>query len=306
MAVQYRDLSAARPGGRISPTRIAQPVRRDAAEQYTGSIRSIPTSNILGYQPAIPDAGGATGGTSGGGGTPYMPYTPYGSGFGPGLPQYPFGGGYPSFPTGGTYLGAGYRFTGEPTGIPTTQASLPVPDWMCGILTGIGVGCTWSDAVSAGLAYFTGGSDPGQSTGGKATCPPGFEIDADSGECKQSGVGGTVARIIPGGDTGYLGAGGEAVVGSFGRPALVPAQVGSVTKNSGVVSPILRCARGYVLGQDNLCYPKGSIPRQFRKWRPPTKPPMSASDAKALRRIGTLQKRVKRLAGSAGMSCKKR
>lgn len=305
MAVQYRDLGAARPGRAIQPTRVTALPRRDAAEAFTGSIRSIPTSNIIGYEPATPDSGGGAGG---GGSLPTFgfPYTPYGSGVGYGPSQYPFGGiGQPTVPLGGISLGGGYRFTGEPTGIPATQAGLPVPDWMCAILSTLKVGCTWGDAVGAGLAYFTGGSDPGQSTGGKATCPPGFEIDPDTGKCAEAGMSGAAARILPGGSTGYLGAGGEAAVGSWGYPAIVPSQVGTVTRNNGTVSPILRCPRGMVLGTDNLCYAKGTRGLQ-RKWKPATKPPMSAKDYKALRRISALQKSVKKLAGAAGMSCKKR
>lgn len=87
---------------------------------------------------------------------------------------------------------------------------------------------------------------------------------------------------------------GNAVVGSFGIPALEPA-VTAVNVHS--------CPPGAVLGADNLCYQKGSIPRAFRKHRPAPRPPMTAGDAKALRRIGTLQRKAKRLAATAGFVC---
>jgi len=110
--------------------------------------------------------------------------------------------------------------------------------------------------------------------------------------------------ILPGGDPFIvpesgraLGGGGQAVVGSFGIPAIQPIQV---------AQPTLRCPPGAVLGKDSLCYMKSSIPRAFRKWRPAPKPPMSAADAKALRRIGTLQGKVKRLAKSANLTCKRK
>lgn len=99
---------------------------------------------------------------------------------------------------------------------------------------------------------------------------------------------------------------GDAVIGAFGIPAIVPAVVGTIRDAQGREKPIRKCPFGAVLGKDDLCYNKGSIPKQFRKWRPAPKPPMSAADAKALRRIGTLQKKVKGLAKSANLTCKRK
>lgn len=109
--------------------------------------------------------------------------------------------------------------------------------------------------------------------------------------------------VFPGGDPFLMEAGGQAVIGAFGLPAASPTIVGSINGN-----PIRRCGRGMVLGFDNLCYPKQLLGRRsrFRKHRGQAKPPMSAADAKALRRIGTLKKRVKELAGDAGLSCSTR
>ena len=108
--------------------------------------------------------------------------------------------------------------------------------------------------------------------------------------------------MIPGGETGVL-EGGQAVVGGFGVPGVTPFVAGQVMKNDGTVGPIFRCPTGMVLGKDSICYMKGAIPRNMRKWKPSPKPPMSAADAKALRRIGTLQRKAKKLAGDAGLRC---
>jgi len=99
---------------------------------------------------------------------------------------------------------------------------------------------------------------------------------------------------------------GEAVMGGFGVPAMVPQQVGSVARRDGTVSPILRCIPGMVLGRDELCYNKGTIPRTFRKWPPGSKPPISAKDWKAAKTFGIVQKKIKRIAGDSGLSCAKK
>jgi len=126
---------------------------------------------------------------------------------------------------------------------------------------------------------------PGPS-GPTAVCPP--------GTVRQNG--GCVTVGSPGG-----GGGGTVVMGSFGIPATTPVVVGNIRGK-----PIRQCNKGSVLGMDELCYMKGSLPTKFRKWKPAPKPPMSAADAKSLRRIGTLQKRVKKLAGDANLSCKRK
>ena len=142
------------------------------------------------------------------------------------------------------------------------------------------------------------GSRPPASRG-LTSCPQGYRNEG--GQCVETGWRGVAERVLPGGQSGTMvDEYGEAVLGSFGIPALVPAQVGQIHGN-----PILRCPPGAVLGKDNLCYQKSSIPKAFRKWKPAAKPPMTAADARALRRIGTLQNRVKRLASSAGMTAKK-
>ncbi len=95
-----------------------------------------------------------------------------------------------------------------------------------------------------------------------------------------------------------------AVVGSFGMPAMKPALVGLIVRADGSQHPVRRCPRGSVLGKDNLCYMK--IPNSFRKWPRAARPPVSASDAKCIRRAASATKRVERLAKSVGLRTKKR
>lgn len=135
-----------------------------------------------------------------------------------------------------------------------------------------------------------------------AGCPPGFKIVR--GRCVATGLGGALERLIPGGETGVLGLEfGDAVMGAFGIPALEPAQVGTITRRDGTVAPILRCPPGAVLGTDELCYTKGTISRQNRKWKPAAKPPISAADWRATRRFASVQKRIKKVASAGGFSC---
>lgn len=168
------------------------------------------------------------------------------------------------------------------------QGTQFLPDWV-------------RDLIDTGRqALAPGGGASGTS------CPEGFKVDSQ-GRCVAEGIGGALERTLPGGAPGMLtDQYGPAVMGAFGKPALVPAQVGTIMRQDGSVGPVLRCPAGMVLGKDDLCYAKSSITKADRKWKPSPKPPMTASDAKALRRIGTLQKKIKRLAKAGNMSCKKK
>jgi len=229
----------------------------------------------------------------------YMNYVPSNRLSGPSLtipggrPGISTGGYRSSFNTGGAIQG----------GIQGAQSPGDAPWW---VKAGIGV-------LTGGLGGSTGsGSNSGQtssaalSSEGTGSCPSGYERDS-TGNCVKSGFGGAVERFVPGGQTGTLADQyGEAVVGSFGIPAIVPMQTGTVRKRDGTVNPTLGCPPGAVLGKDNLCYMKGSIPRQFRKWKPKPRPVMSAADGKTLRKADRLRTKVKKLATSSGFSCRKR
>jgi len=70
----------------------------------------------------------------------------------------------------------------------------------------------------------------------------------------------------------------QAVTGAFGLPAMAPL----VETRQHLV-----CAKGMVLGEDNLCYPRQILRRnsRFRKWRGAPRPPISAADVKMFRRL---------------------
>jgi len=156
------------------------------------------------------------------------------------------------------------------------------------------------DIIFEGARNIFGSSNK---PGAASSCPPGFRANSRTGICEAMGMTGAVQRFVPGGQTGTLPqmpaaqGYGNAVMGSFGVPALQPAQASSVS---------LRCPPGSVLGKDNLCYQKGSIPAQFRKWRPARKPPISAKDWKALQTADRVRGKAKTIAGKAGFSCRKK
>lgn len=159
----------------------------------------------------------------------------------------------------------------------------------------------------AAIERFLGGGGEGSASPGTLGlapgCPRGFERD-ENGNCIRQGVRGVVERILPGGRSGTLADRfGEATLGAFGIPGIFPAQVGSRSNARGEVNPILECPPGAVLGKDNICYMKGSIPRKFRKWPPAPRAPVTAQDAKAIRKAASARKRVKKLAGNVGFKC---
>lgn len=155
--------------------------------------------------------------------------------------------------------------------------------------------------VGAGRKIFGGGGR--REVTSRADCPPGFRPNPQTGVCELAGATGAIQRFLPGGQTGTLpqlpatDAYGNAVMGSFGVPAIQPAQASSMT---------LRCPPGSVLGKDNLCYQKGSIPSKFRKWKPARKPPISAKDWKALQTADRVKNKAKTVATKAGYSCRRK
>lgn len=120
------------------------------------------------------------------------------------------------------------------------------------------------------------------------TCPiPGQRVDPVTGECR------FFMGVQSGPDTG-----GQAVVGSFGLPAMVPAIVGQINGK-----PVRRCRKGSVLGTDELCYSKAVLPprSKFRKWKRPPRPALSRRDEVAIRRAAGAKDRVLNLAREAGL-----
>lgn len=129
-------------------------------------------------------------------------------------------------------------------------------------------------------------------------CRTGFLFNPSTGQCEKQGIVGAVQQFLPGGATGTVPATtngyGQAVVGTWGVPALVPATVSGITR---------RCPPGAILGQDDLCYQKGSIPAKYRKWKPEKKGPISAADWKDLQTADRVRKKSKAIAVKAGFKC---
>lgn len=139
---------------------------------------------------------------------------------------------------------------------------------------------------SPGAAPGGGGGMPvGPSGGGNGGCPPDRIRVGDN--CVAPG------DAFPGGDPFTTPAGGRAVQGSFGLPAISP-----VVEQR----PHRSCPTGMVLGKDNLCYPRQILPRnsRFRKWRPGQRPPISAGDWKALKRMKSTKRKARDIAETAG------
>ena len=161
---------------------------------------------------------------------------------------------------------------------------------------------------------LTGGCDPkpGYLGGNKGAglgltgggCPEGWTWDGT--QCKQGGLGGFAARVIPGGSTGYAPAGQYTATDSPLGAGYVPLQR---------TQTVLMCPEGYVLvgnrsGKNpgmEVCLPKG-MPgvRAARKWKPEPRPVMSAQDKMTLAKAKRLQNKAKRVAMSAGFTVKKR
>lgn len=150
---------------------------------------------------------------------------------------------------------------------------------------------------------FTGGGDqfagppPGSTDTPFQPCPEGQFLF--NGSCVRFDP----TAALPGGRPmiSTTAAGGTLAQGVLG-PARVPEVVGNLNGQ-----PIRRCPAGMVLSVEDLCYVKGTKGlAAIRKWKPSARPVMSAADAKVIRRAATLQKKVKKLAGSVGFSCKKR
>jgi len=155
--------------------------------------------------------------------------------------------------------------------------------------------------AGAAAGFIRGGRPPGPgsvaTSGGFGVprslddgCPPGQRRSGT--DCVTAGFKGALQRTIPFGATGTISdVTGEAVMGAFNVPATVPAQVGSIERHDGVVSPILRCPRGQVLATDNLCYAKGIKGlAAFRKWKPAAKGFLPRRDVACLRRAIAIKK----------------
>jgi len=86
----------------------------------------------------------------------------------------------------------------------------------------------------------------------------------------------------------------DAVTGSFGMPAIVPV----IESRKHAV-----CPSGFVLGEDELCYPKAVLGsrNRFRKWKGARRSPISAHDLSVARKADSVANKVKDLSKALGM-----
>lgn len=148
-------------------------------------------------------------------------------------------------------------------------------------------------AQDFGLFNGNGGATNGAPVTIGGPCEVGFRRDPTTGLCEFIG---SPADISTGKES-------KTQLTPFGL-SVNPITVGSIRGN-----PIRRCPRGLVLGKDDRCYHtgKGGIHNSQRKWPRPTRPTVSALDAKLMRKYGaqgTKRDSIKRLAQDAGFSCK--
>lgn len=119
---------------------------------------------------------------------------------------------------------------------------------------------------------------PGSNFGGP--CGPGFEMRGGRCVARLEGVVATMARAIPGGQTGF---------GAVGEPFVQTVQR-------------RQCPRRHVLGADGLCYPKRGFKNADRWWPAPRKPLLTGGDlnaiataARAAKRLTAAQKRLQKM-----------
>lgn len=164
-----------------------------------------------------------------------------------------------------------------------------------GGLGGLITGGPGGAVVGAIGGYESGGGAPAGGGSLAAGCPSGYHQDGN--QCVPNATT-TIAGILPGGSSGgYSMAGnyGGAVMGAFGVPALQPA---ADTRTS------LRCPAGSVLGRDDLCYNKGTIPRKFRKWRK-SKPYVTRAQYNLIAKADRQRDKILRLAKKSGLHASK-
>jgi hypothetical protein len=198
----------------------------------------------------------------------------------------------PAMPNQFTGTGAGSE--GYPTGNPFPAGTTQAIEFTACLLAGH----AFSTCLNRVLGLNGGNGNGGESTGlsGTGGCPTGYEWDGT--QCRVAGVPGTVQRTVPGGATGYMEV-GQVAQGRYGAAEL-PAQVGTVTNSRGETGPLLRCRKGLVLGDDDLCYRKGDLRRDERKWPPGTKPLLTGGEVRMLRKIDSLQNKVQKAWARAG------
>lgn len=189
--------------------------------------------------------------------------------------------------TGGTNMRAiGTQLIASRGGSSGRSATPIVPTRATGVVPGIlppgtmtGKGGVLGTVIGEGLEWLRRRSSGGGTS--LAACPSGSRR-----------VGNACVDLAPGGDVsggGMLLSTGEVVKGRYGA-AEVP-EMEDITMH--------RCRRGLVLGDDGLCYRKGDLRKDERKWKPGRKPLFTGGEqnavATAARVAGRLQAHQSRL-----------
>ena len=135
------------------------------------------------------------------------------------------------------------------------------------------------------------GPPPTTLVGPSDPCPGGFQIPGTD-RCFET-------PFVPQVDGGTFAPTGAVTPGAFGALSVDPVMMSTVR---------LRCPTGLVLGKDDRCYAqgKGGISNSQRKWPKAPRAIMSAQDGKILRKADAVRGRVKRVAATAGFTCKKK
>lgn len=149
---------------------------------------------------------------------------------------------------------------------------------------------------------------------GASRCPGPYNYNPATGGCdpKPGSFGPTTtgpgAQTIPTGQGPVPGATGVTSPAEYSTTGWT---MGMDARGNAYAEPMLlsrlqrRCPSGFVLDSNGMCYRKGT-PGLVREWKPGARPILSAQDAKTLRKIGSIQKRVRKAAATSGFTCKKR
>ena len=154
-----------------------------------------------------------------------------------------------------------------------------------------GIGTTSADSIFGGLLNWGINTLTGGTVGGSQGCPPGtkeeFGIGPGGGMFTQCVATGGNDPIIGGPEVNP----GTAIAASV---ASMPEQV-----------TVRRCGRDsfgrrMVLGRDGLCYPPGMLHASQRLNKKRARPPVTAADARAIRRADRARKRLVKLTKKSG------
>jgi hypothetical protein len=108
-------------------------------------------------------------------------------------------------------------------------------------------------------------------------------------------------------ETGGNGRAGPSVAGRIGGRSLP--FMGDIGVSPAVFQRQVRvCPRGQRLAIDGLCYPKALLGKRspFRAWPSDPAPPVTAADAKALRKVDSIRKKVRTLGTKADLKVTRR